>query len=200
MRFRRNNRRRELAAAIEHGRSLIREQKDQEALEFLEQAARDFPESPEMPLMLATVYRDSRPNAIPEQLANAAELGLDDPVIQVLAGHRLLNEGDVAAARACAVRAGELTDSGFILLADLEDLIGRVAARDGDYPLAEEKLRSAIQREPESSSHWLHLTRFLWARGRDEDALTVIDEARPQMREDIDRDLLEQLRSEIAEG
>ena len=197
MRFTRRSRRQRLAAAIEHGRRLVKEQKDQEALAFLEKAARDFPESPEMPLMLATIYRDSRPEAIPIQLAKAANLGSDDPVIQVLVGHRFLNEGDFDSARSCATRAEASVDFDFPLFADLEGLRGRIAARDGDYAVAEEKLRSALRREPECFTHWVHLARFLWARGRDEDALTVIDESLPQVREDIDTDLLEQLRSEI---
>lgn len=199
MRIRGGKRKRDLAVAIERGRSLIREQKDQEAIEFLEKAARDFPQVGEFPLLLAMAYRDSRPDDIPVQLAKAADLGSDDPVIQVMVGHKLLNEGDVEAARACAARAEELADGEFILLADAESLSGRIAARDGHYALAEEKLRSALQREPEWSSHWLHLARFLWARGRNKDALTVIDESLARVRERGDKDLLERLRGEITD-
>jgi predicted Zn-dependent protease len=199
VRITRRNRRRDLAAAIAHGRSLVREQKDQEALEFLEKATRDFPESPEIPLLLATVYRDFRPDAIPALLAKAVELGSDDPVIQVIAGHRLLNEGDVDAARACAARAGDLIDDEFPLMADLDRLIGRIAARDGDDVVAETRLRSALRREPELPTHSLDLARFLWARGRDDDALVVIDESVSQVKE-RSRGNLEQLRSEIAAG
>ena len=152
-----------------------------------------------MPLLLATVYRDSRPDAIPALLVKAVELGSDDPVIQVIAGHRLLNEGDVDAARACAARAGDLIDDEFPLMADLDRLIGRIAARDGDDVVAETKLRSALRHEPELPTHSLDLARFFWARGGDEDALTVIDESLSQVA-DRHRDNLEQLRSEIAAG
>jgi Tfp pilus assembly protein PilF len=196
--FRRRNKVRELAAAIERGRGLITEQKEREALDFLEKAARDFPEAPEVPLMLATVYRDTRPDDIPAQLAKAAELGSDDPVIQVMVGHRLLNEGDIEGARACAARAGDLANDEFALAADMDRLVGRIAARDGDHLVAEARLRSAFQREPELPTHSLDLARFLWARGRDKDALTVIDESLDRVRES-DRDLLERLRQEITD-
>jgi Flp pilus assembly protein TadD len=197
MRLTRKNKQREFAAVIERGRGLIGEGKDQEALEFLDKAARDFPKAAEFPLMLATIYRDSRPDDVPAQLTKAAELGSDDPVIQVMVGHRLLNEGDVEAARACAARAGDLIDEEFPLTADFDRLIGRIAARDGDDVAAEARLRSAFRREPELPTHSLDLARFLWARGRNEDALAVIDESLDQVSES-DRDLLERLRGEIS--
>jgi thioredoxin-like negative regulator of GroEL len=202
MRFRSKKHEKELAAAIEQGWQLIRQGKDQEALELLEKAAHRFPRSADIRLMLATVYLDLRPEDEAAQLAKAAELGVDDPSIQIRAGHRLWNIDDLEGARRCAARASELADAEdkFILAADLESLIGHLAASDGEYAFAEEKLRSALQREPEYPTHPLSLARFLWARGRDEDALTVIDESLPQIREDLDTDLLKQLRSEIVAG
>lgn len=73
-------------------------------------------------------------------------------------------------------------------------LIGRIAAEDSDYAVAEEKLRSAVGREPEQSTYALDLARFLWAGGRNQDALTVIDESLDRAG---DKDLLERLRREI---
>lgn len=199
MRFRSKKHERELATVIERGRKLIRQGEDHEALELLEEAARRFPKSAEARLALARVYLDLRPDDVAAQLTKAAELGSDDPGIQVHAGHMLWNCDDLEGARRCAVRASELVDDDFILSADLEGLIGRVAASDGEYAFAEEKLRSALRREPEDPTHAIRLTRFLWARGRDEDALTVVDESLPQVREK-DRDRLERLRSQIAAG
>jgi tetratricopeptide (TPR) repeat protein len=199
VRFTRRNRGRELATVIECGRKLIRQGEDQKALELLEEAVHRFPESAEIRMMLVTVYRELRPEDVVAQIAKAVELGADDPAIQVRAGHVLWNCDDLEGARKCATRASELADDDFILAADLEGLLGRLAARAGEYTFAEEKLRSAAQREPEYSTHVFRLARFLWARGRDEEALTVIHEFLPQA-EDRDRDLLEQLRSEIAAG
>lgn len=198
MRLRDRKKERQLQAAIDRGRSLLAEGKDDHALDFIEDAARRFPQSAEIQLQLASVLLAFPTDEVAEQAAKAAELAPDDPVIQVRVGHMLLNEGDLEAARACAARAEELADSEFILLADVEGLSGRIAARDGNYALAEGKLRSALQREPEWSSHWLHLARFLWARGRDEEALIVIDESLDQVREN-DKNLLERLRREITD-
>lgn len=192
MRFTRRNKGRKLAAAIQRGRALIRERKDREALEFVEKTARDFPEAAEIPLMPATVYRDARPDDTYVQLSKAAELGSDDPVIQVMVGHRFLNEGDVEAGRACADRAGDLIDGDFELAADMDRLVGRIAARDGDDVVAEARLRLAFRREPELPTH----SRFLWARGKDQDALIVIDQSPHHVRGG-DRDLLEHLRRDI---
>lgn len=197
MRLGRKKHERELATAIEHGRNLIRQGEDREALEFAEDAVHRFPKSAEIRMMLAMVYLDLRPDDMAAQLTKAAELGSDNPSIQIRAGHRLWNIGDLEGARRCAARASELADEDFILAADLEGLIGHIAASDGEYAFAEEKLRSALHREPEYPAHALGLARFLWARGRDEDALTVIDESLPQIRKDLDTDLLILLRSEI---
>jgi Tfp pilus assembly protein PilF len=199
VRSKEKKRERELGAVIKRGWEMIRQGRDQDALEFLEDACSRFPESAELRMMLATVYRELRPDDVAEQLAKAAELGADDPMIQVRAGHMLWNEDDLEGARACAARASELIDNEFALSADLEGLIGRIAARDGEYDFAEEKLRSAARREPEYSTHTVRLARFLWARGRDEDALAVIDESFDRVRES-DKVSLERLRTEFADG
>jgi tetratricopeptide (TPR) repeat protein len=144
-------------------------------------------------MMLATVYLDIRLDDMAAQLTKAAELGFNNPSIQIRAGHRLWNIDDLGGARRCAARA---SDS--IGMADLEGLIGHIAASDGQYAVAEEKLRSARQREPEYPTHAIGLARFLWARGRGEDALIVIDEALDHVRED-DKDFLERLRREITD-
>jgi tetratricopeptide (TPR) repeat protein len=188
---------RELSAAIDRGRVLFSGQDSRDAREFLRDAARRFPDCAEFPLLLSSLFRESRPEEVEPLLAKAVELGSEDPTIQVRAGHSYLNEGDVEAARACATRTEILADDEFILRADLECLIGLIAARDGDYSLAEEKLRSALWREPEYNSHWLHLARFLWARARNEEALAVIDEALGRVGDIRDKKNLDRVRLEI---
>lgn len=193
MAFGGGKRKRELAAAIERGR-IMRTEGGAEAAEFLKDAAGRFPDSPEFPLLLATVYLELRPDEVTAQLEKAAELGSGDPAIQVRAGQMLLDAGDIEAARACALRAEQSVDGEFVTAA-LDGLVGRIAAREGEYAIAEEKLRSALGREPQYDAHAIHLARFLWARGRNEDALAVIDESLGQASH---KDDLESLRSEIA--
>jgi Flp pilus assembly protein TadD len=184
-----------VGATLDQARGFIAEGEHQKALDVLEEAARDFPSDPSIPMLLARVFRQISPGRVSPQLVKAAELGINDPAIQVRVGHLLLHEDDVDGARACAARAGELAQGDFEFGADLEGLIGRIAARAGNYELAETKLRSAVRQEPEYASHWIHLARFLWAQGRDEDSLAVLDEA---LIEAGDKKNLESLRTEVA--
>lgn len=188
---------RALIAAIDRGRVLFSGQDSKEANEFIRDAALRFPNCAEFPLLLASLSREDRPEDVAPLLTEAVALGVEDPVIQIRAGDGFLYEEDVEAARACAIRAGELVGVDFKFMADLEALVGRIAARDGDYVLAEEKLRSALWREPEYTSHWLHLARFLWARARNEEALTVIDEALDRVADIRDKRNLDAVRLEI---
>jgi tetratricopeptide (TPR) repeat protein len=193
MALRGRKQKRELEEAIQRGRKLQAED-DPGAAAFIEDAATRFPESPEFPLLLSNLFLESRPGEVLALVVKATELGSDDPSTQIRAGHKFLNEGHVEAARACGVRAGELADDEFALMAALESLDGRIAARDGDFVLAEEKLRSAFGRDPEYAVYALHLARFFWARGRNDDALSVIDQSLGQARKTYD---LERLRAEI---
>jgi tetratricopeptide (TPR) repeat protein len=194
MRFKGGKRKRELEAAIERGREL-RSIGSQEAASFLEDAARRFPESAEFPLLLATVYLGSRPDDVATQVAKAVELGSDDPATQVRAGHMLLNEEKIEAARACAARADDLVGGEFPLMAGLEALRRRIASQDGEYAVAEEWFRSALRSGTEVDNSVRFLTLFLRGRGRNEEALALIDEslARAKL-----PDGLERLRREIA--
>jgi len=158
---------------------------DHEFVDFCQEAARRFPRSAEIQYMLALSFlRDERPEEdVAAQAAKAAEIGARDADIQVRAGYLLMNTRNVEAARLCAARAEESGEEDFVLSADLEGLKGRIAARDGDFAGAEEKFRSVLRREPQWSGNWAQLARFLWARGRDEEALTVLAESLSRFRD-----------------
>lgn len=191
---RRRRQRKELAAAIERGRLLRAEDKNQEALEFLEETVQRFPEDAEIRLLYALTLLTFRPQAVASELTKAVELGRDDPVILVRAGHQLLSEGEIAAARSCAMRANQLAPPGFILKSGLVSLEGRLAAIDGEDDLAEEKLRCAIAEDPDYSSFVLALARFLNERDRQVEAIAVIDNALENCRM---KEGLKELRDEI---
>jgi HEAT repeat protein len=196
----RGSRGRRLAETNYLARGFFWTKSPQETLEFLEKAVQEFPDDAELRVLYASTLLDFRIDDVASEARKAAELGQDDPAIQIRAGRLLLDRGDQATARACAARANELVQPDSIFMADLDNLNGLLAARAGEDDLAEENFRSALQREPEWSSRWLSLARFLWARGRDEEALAVLDESLPHVREDVDRDLLEQLREKIVVG
>ncbi|MBS1860986.1 MAG: tetratricopeptide repeat protein [Actinobacteria bacterium] len=120
------------------------------------------------------------------QMTKAATVGARDPNVQVMAGNRLIDLDHVGAARECVARAQEAAFEGFPLEVDFDGLRGRIAAREGDFAEAEELFRSALTREPQWSTNWTRLARFLWARGRNEEALTVVAEALGRFLEDDD--------------
>jgi tetratricopeptide (TPR) repeat protein len=195
MRLGRRRRLRERAVAVERARDLIIEGDDRATFEFLEEAVGRFPEDPELRVSLASVYLEFRPDQVRPEAIKATELGADNPSIQVRAGHFLLGSGDLDGARACVSKARSLIGSDFTLIAGLEGLEGGIAAIDGDEKLAEERLRSAVAREPEYSAYAVDLVHFLAKSGRTDEALDAIEQALGTVRE---KDRLEQIRRELA--
>jgi tetratricopeptide (TPR) repeat protein len=195
MKLRDRKQKRELAAAIARGRELGKVGRDPEqALDFLEEAVRKFPQSPELRLLKAAVLLSLRPDDVIAEAAKAAELAPQDPGTQVRAGHLLIAKGNLEEARSCAARASEVAQPDFVLMSGLRSLNGRIAAREGKDDLAEECLRLAMSEDPTYSNFAVNLAKFLAARGRQEEALEVIDGALQVVTEKND---LEQLRDRI---
>lgn len=195
MKMRGRKQRKERAAAIERSHKLLAAQQEHEAIEFLEAAVRRFPDDPEIRVLYASILLAVRPGEVAAEAAKAVELGPDDPVILVRAGHLMLDRGDVEGARSCAARANELAPPDFVLISGLMSLNGLLAAHDGEDNLAEEKLRTALESDPAFSSFAVDLAKFLANRGRQAEALEVIDEALDHTNEKAD---LKRLRAEIA--
>jgi Flp pilus assembly protein TadD len=186
----------ELAATIAKGRALQRSGRNpEEALEFLEEAAQEFPEDPELRLLYAAVLLVFRPDDVAAEAAKAAELGRDDPVILVRAGHLLLATGDRETARSCAALANEQAQPGFVLEAGLVHLNGLLAALAGEDELAEKNLRAAVAREPNNEPWAQHLAVFLAERGRLQEGAEVLDEALKHVEK---KDELEKMRRRMA--
>lgn len=158
-------------------RNFFSDTSDQEPREFLEQTIEEFPDEPILRLLYVPMLTEIRPDDIAREAAKAVELGPDDPVVLVRAGHILLNEGDHDAASSCASRANELMAHDSIFMSDLENLSGLLAAFAGEDDLAEEKLRSAVEREPDNEPFAKNLAVFLAERGRLQQGAGVLDEA-----------------------
>lgn len=163
----------------------MREDRDEEFVAFSRDAARRYPRSAEIQYMLAVAMRltgERSDGEIAAQAAKAATIGARDPNMQVRAGYQLIDANDVEGARQCVSRAEESADGHFALAVDMDGLRGRIAARDGEFAEAEELFRSVLRREPQWPGNWTQLARFLWARGRNEEALTVVAESLTQLR------------------
>lgn len=177
MKIRGRKQQKELAAAIEQARDLRRLEQDEEAREFLKDAIERFPDSAELRLLHATILLMLRPDDVAPEAAKAVELAPDNPVILVRAGHLLLHRRDHEAARSCAARANDLVQPDFILMGGLDNLNGSLAVLAGENDLAEEKLRSAVKRDPDSEPFARKLAVFLAERGRLQEGAEVLDEA-----------------------
>jgi tetratricopeptide (TPR) repeat protein len=82
----------------------------------------------------------------------------------------------------------------FVLMSGLLSLEGRLAEVDGRDDLAEEKLRAAVESDPPFAASAVDLAKFLANRGRQAEALEVIDDALEHANQKVE---LERLRSEI---
>lgn len=177
MNFRGRKHRKELAAAIARGRSLLVARQPQELFDFLEQAVQRFPDDAEIRLLYATALLEIRPEDVAPEAAKAVELGPDDPLILVRAGQLLIGKRQLETAQFCATRTRELTQPDFVLMSSLLNLEGHLAAFGREYDLAEKRFRSAVECEPANGSLASELAKFLRARGRRTEALAVIDRA-----------------------
>ena len=195
MKFRRHQK--ELDRAIAHAGRLLSERRDRENLEFLEEAVQRFPDNAEIQLLYATALLASRPDEVASQVVKAVDLAPDDPIILVRAASLMLNRDETEAARLYTERARQLAEPGFVLEGGLARLEGVLAAFEKKYELAEEKLRFAVETDPEFYTFVRDLARVLETRGRQTEAIEVIDQALPRVNK---RDDLERLRRELLEG
>jgi len=163
-------------------------------MNYLDEMVGRFPENPEIRLLYASILLIFRPDDVAVEAAKAIELGPDDPTILVRAAHLLFNRGEVDLARTAVTRAGELVEPDFVLMSGLVNIEGLLAARDGRVDVAEEKLRSAVRVDPAFSHFAVDLAQFLSWRGRQAEAIAVIDEALPYAKEEGD---LQRLRVEL---
>jgi Flp pilus assembly protein TadD len=169
-----------------------------DALDLVESLVLRHPKDPEFRVLLASLLLERRPDEASFQAAKAAEIGNDDPAIQVRAGHQLLFEGRLEDARACAERARGLVSPDFVLMSGLEGLEGTLASLDGESDRAEALFRSATDRDPEYSTYAIDLARFLKNHGRTTEALAVIDESLIRAN-DNGKDALRRMRRRIVD-
>jgi HEAT repeat protein len=191
----RGSRQGRLNEAIYLARGFFLTKSGQEALGFLEEAMQEFPDDPQLRINYASILLEFRPEDVIAEAAKAAELAADDPATLVRAGHLLLNRGDRETARSCAVRADGMVQPAFILMAGLDNLNGSLAALSGEDEVAEEKLRSAVDREPDNESFARNLAVFLAERGRLQEGAEVLDTALKHVE---GSDKMEQMRDRMA--
>lgn len=195
MTIKRRKQRKELATAIKRARWLLTDGNNLENYQFLQEAVEQFPTDPELRLLYATILLEFRPKDVASQASKAVHLAPHDPQILVRAAHLMFNRGEVEDARSCAVRASDLAHTDFVLMTDLINIIGLLAAFDEEHGLAEEELRAILRHEPENGSFAVDLARFLKSQDRPAEAIEILDCALAHTK---NVDTLERVRREIA--
>lgn len=195
MRFKKDIQDKERAQVVTRGRALLQAHGQQkEAVEFLSAAVIQFPLDPEIRVLYASILLASQPDNVALEATRAAELGQDDPVTLVQAASLLLDRLEIESARAAVIRARELAGPDFVLMSGLVNLEGLLAALDGNDQVAEDKLRLAVEIAPAYSAFAGDLARYLRGRGRQEDAIEVIDTALQHVKQ---KGELRRLRAEL---
>ena len=167
-------------------------------MEYLEEGvAKRFPNDPEIRLLYGTALLEVRPRVGLSEIAKAIELDPDDPVRLTRAARIMYSMKQFDRARSYAKRAKDLAPENFVFGPELLNLESNFAALDGKDDLAEEGLRLAVEREPEMEVLAWDLAKFLVDRAREEEALSVIDEA---LKRTKTNKYLKRLRAEILDG
>lgn len=189
MNIRGRKKRKEAAAAADQGLRLLGERRHEEAYAFLREAIHQFPDDPDLRMHYAHCLLAVRPeDAVPEVI-QAIELGPDEPIRLTRAAGILFGMGRVETARSYATRARELAPPDFPFMSDLIHLDSHFAALEGKDELAEKGFRLALEQEPNSEIFAVDLAKFLSERGRQVEALEIIDEAvvRTERKEPLER-------------
>lgn len=185
----------ELSAAIAHSQRLLAEKRHEENLEYLEGGiAERFPDDAEIRLLYGTALLEGDPSAGLSEIAKAITLDPNDSVKLTRAAQIMYDLNQLDHARTYTKRAKDHAPENFLFGPELLNLESKFAALDGKDELAEEGLRLAVEREPKMEGLAIDLAKFLADRGRQDEALGVIDEALTRTR---GTKYLERLRAEI---
>jgi tetratricopeptide (TPR) repeat protein len=188
----------ELQARVAYAQQLVFGPDHPDAIPYLKASIERFPKSADLRMMMSIACGISRPEKVAPEAKLAAQLAPLDLPLQVRAGFTLVRNGEVKAAGDCAARVREQAGDDYSPLTDLVRLEALVKAYEGDYDKAEEEFRWAVTSEPENMKNAYSLAEFLWARGRDKEAVAVIDDAMLSV-SDGPQALLD-LRAQIVEG
>lgn len=184
----------QLSAAVDRSRLLLAERRHRENLEFLEEVVQQFPDDAEIRMLHGTALLEIRPEDALREIVRAIELDPSEPVRLTNAARTMYTMKQLDHARLYAKRAKELAPEDFPFKPELLNLESKFAALEGKDSVAEKGLRLAMASEPEGEFFAFDLATFLVERGREAEALEVIDKALKRTKE---KNYLKNLRTEI---
>lgn len=141
------------------------------------QALKAFPQDAELALSQGIYLMMVDPERAPFQIATAVGLDSTEPWLLAKAAALMLALDEPEAARSYTARAVQFRGTDEALPPVLAFLGGRLAALDGDFPLAEEGLRVAIEWDPRNATYISELAKQLADQGRVPEALALLDRA-----------------------
>jgi len=174
----RRTHKKELSSAITRSQRLLAEGRHEENLEHLEGGVvQRFPDDAEIRLLYGTALLEREPRVGLSEIAKAIKLDPDDPIRLTRAARIMYDMKQFDHARSYMKHAKELAPKKFVFSSELLNLESNLAILDGEDEVGEEGLRLAMEREPEMEVLAWDLTKFLVDRAREDEALTVIEEA-----------------------
>ena len=160
---------------IERARALLADGPEEEAAEFLATAVERFPASPELRLLNAFAIARFAPRDGAREATRAVELDPYEPWYLIPAACKIFEWTGAESARDYAARAREMGGEDTVWGPELIRLEAQFALEDGDEEAAEAGMRLAVEREPESEGFVAGLAEFLAGRGRDDEALEIVE-------------------------
>lgn len=189
MNLKTKRKRKEAAAAGDQGLRLLAEGRHEEACAFLKRVIDQYPDEPDIRMHYAHALLAVRPaEAVPE-IIKAIESGPDEPIRLTRAAGILFKMGHIETARSYTARAKDLAPPDFLFRSYLINLDSHFAALKGEDERAEEGFRLAVEQEPDGETFVVDLAQFLAKRGRQSEALEIIDDAliKTKRKEPLDR-------------
>ncbi|MGN6587968.1 MAG: tetratricopeptide repeat protein [Solirubrobacterales bacterium] len=196
MKIKARKEKKKVRAVVDRSWQLLNEGSYQEGLDFLKNAIDQFPDNAEIRMHYATVLLNFQPAEVRPQVVKAVELDPSDPTILVRAASIMVNRGDPDLARSYVARANALAQPDFSMLSPLSHVEGDLARLDGNYDLAEEKLRRAAEIDPTFFMPVSALAKLLSEQGKHTQALEAIDQALPIVK---NKDELRRIRMELVQ-
>jgi tetratricopeptide (TPR) repeat protein len=147
----------DVIARVDHGRLLLAEEKPQDAVNYFQQVASDFADSPQAHYYLGVAYsQNSNPSEANAEFQNALRISPGLPIaLEALARLNLsLNHAAVAQIYAQELVEKNPSDAGYLLL------LGEAYLRQGLNSQAEQQLLAAQKMSPEDPSVLLALGQF----------------------------------------
>lgn len=181
---------------IQRGRDLFFHGPEDEATEFLEEAVQRFPDNAEIRLLYGFILLPCHREDGVREVRRAVELDPYESWYLIRAAWKMFDWVSPELARDYAARAREMGGGDSVFGAELVQLEAHFAVEDGEEEAAEAGFRLALEREPGCEWIAVDLAEFLAERGRQDEALELVQQA---LQTSKSKDVLTRLEAELSE-